>query len=575
MRTITGALFLFLISTEVLQAIEVRLEISSPVAAIGEPVYVQVHINDAAGVDCVIEFPPTPAFTRRDAGVSQNHSVRIINSRVERSSTWIRNFLFVPQQAGRFVLGPATCKIGGRVLTTQTVTLDVTATSANRPPVRNRRGGLFDFFDNDPMGGQEEEETEVRLETSFDRGSVWAGEQVVHYVDILATRQSLINVEFAQIQRHGFWEVQAEPRQQPKPERIERQGRDWFRYRYIAGYLFPLTSGQKSVDPFAVRVHYDRFWPKSVVLQSGKLELSVRDLPRDPEGLFSGAVGSFKLEETLEPAGGYVCDQPFVMTLILSGEGNVRAAGEPQIPATTNFRFMQPQIDTEVRAIQGRMHGIRRWKYLVYPLTPGEVRVPEIRFRVFDPQKGAWMDLSRPGKKILVRGKGDLAAGTGSHGSDAQDIPFLVPPRGDLPVPISLPAAVAILSPAALWLLIACLLARAERRREADLPGYARRTAGKTALAGLAALKDETEIPAGVEKVLREYAVRRTNAPPGGTTESLRILLERDGVDPVLLSRWKDLLDQAATLRYGGQGVDPKQLLDEARRAIASMESLK
>jgi len=94
-------------------------------------------------------------------------------------------------------------------------------------------------------------------------------------------------------------------------------------------------------------------------------------------------------------------------------------------------------------------------------------------------------------------------------------------------------------------------------------------------LAGLAALKDETEIPAGVEKVLREYAVRRTNAPPGGTTESLRILLERDGVDPVLLSRWKDLLDQAATLRYGGQGVDPKQLLDEARRAIASMESLK
>ena len=563
-----------MLSTEVLPALEVRLELSSTMAAVGEPVYAQVHINDAAGVDCLIEFPPTPAFTRREAGVSQNHSVRIINSRVERSSTWIRNWVFIPSQAGRFVIGPATCKIGGRVLTTQTVTLEVTTASAKRPPTRNRRGGLFDFFEHDQMGGQDEEETEVRLETGFDRPSVWAGEQVVHYIDILSTRQSLINVEFAQIQRHGFWEVQSDPRQQPKPEKITRQGRDWFRYRYISSYLFPLTSGQKSVEPFAVRVHYDRFWPKSVVLQSGKLELAVRELPRDPEGLFSGAVGSFTLEEIFEPVSGYACDQPFVMTLILSGEGNVRAAGEPQIAPTTNFRFMQPQIETEVRAHQGRMHGVRRWKYLVYPLKAGEVRVPEVRMRVFDPQKGAWMDLLQPGKKILIRGKGVQAEGA-SQGGDIQDIRFLVPPRGDLPVPISLPMAVAILSPAVLWLLIACLLARAERRREADLPGYARKTAGKKALAGLAELKDENAIPAGVERVLREYVVRRTNAPPGGTTESLRTLLERDGVDPVLISRWKDLLDQAASLRYGGQGVDSKQLLDEARCSIAAMEGMK
>jgi len=220
------------------------------------------------------------------------------------------------------------------------------------------------------------------------------------------------------------------------------------------------------------------------------------------------------------------------------------------------------------------MHGVRRWKYLVYPLKAGEVRIPEIRMRVFDPLKGSWMDLVQPGKKILIRGKGVQAEGA-SQGGDIQDIRFLVPPRGDLPVPISLPLAVAILSPAVLWLVIAVILDRARRRREADLPGYARKTAGKKALAGLAEMKDENAIPAGVERVLREYVVRRTNAPPGGTIESLRILLERDGVDPVLISRWKDLLDQAASLRYGGQGVDSKQLLDEARCSIAAMEGMK
>ena len=34
----------------------------------------------------------------------------------------------------------------------------------------------------------------------------------------------------------------------------------------------------------------------------------------------------------------------------------------------TNIRVMQPQIETDVHAKDGRMHGIRRWKYLVYPL---------------------------------------------------------------------------------------------------------------------------------------------------------------------------------------------------------------
>jgi len=554
-------------------AIEVRLEASSANVAVGEPVYLQVHVNDPAGVDCIIEFPPSPAFTSKAAGVSQNHSVRIINSKVERTSSWIRNWVFVPQQAGRFILGPATCRIGSRVLTTGTVTLEVSATQARPTPRRPQRRSLFDFFDQDPFGQHDEEETEIAVETVFDQTVVWAGQQVVQYVDILATRPSVLNVEFSQIQRHGFWEVKPDQRQRPQPEKITRDERDWYRYRYVVGYLFPLTSGLKTVDPFAVRVEYDRFWPRSRVVQTGRLALQVRDLPADPAGRFSGAVGVFTLEGSVEPGDeGYLQDKPFTLSLTLKGEGNVRAAGEPVFSRSTNLRIMQPKIETDTRTVSGRMHGIRRWKYQVYPLVGGIVSVPQAVIRVFDPGKGGWADLSYAAQSVRITPSLEGTNRLPASGTGEPRCICVFPPRGELPSAISFGAAVLILAPAVLWCFLAIWLAHVRAKRDADLPGYARRNAGKVALVSLAAAAGQPDIPSAVETTLRNYAIQKTSAPPGGTTESLRVLLQREGIDEALLVRWQRLLEQAALLRYGGQADDPRVLLDEARRCIAAME---
>ena len=138
-RTITGALFLFLISTEVLQAIEVRLEISSPVAAIGEPVYVQVHINDAAGVDCVIEFLRHRPLPDGMQGFAESFGPIII-----LVSNGVRPGSGIFSCPSRREVCPRSGNLQdrGRVLTTQTVTLDVTATSANRPRSGTDAGAL-------------------------------------------------------------------------------------------------------------------------------------------------------------------------------------------------------------------------------------------------------------------------------------------------------------------------------------------------------------------------------------------------------------------------------------------------
>lgn len=571
MRLLLVAVLFALLASRAMGAIEVRLEASATQLAIGQAVYVQVQINDPAGVDCVIEFPPSPAFTTRAAGVSQTHSVRIINSKVEKTSFWIRNWVFVPQQAGSFVLGPAKCRIGGRVFMTGTVTVEV---SAAQPRPRPQRRSLFDFFDQDPFGQLDEEETEVAVETVFDQPLVWTGQQVVQYVDVFATRPSLLNIEFSQIQRYGFWEVKPEQGQRPQPEKVKRDKRDWYRYRYVVGYLFPLTAGPKSIDPFAVRVEYDRFWPRSRVLQTKKLVLEVRDLPADPFGGFSGAVGDFSLEGALEPgAGGYLQDKPCTLSLLLKGEGNIHAAGEPVFSASTNFRIMHPKIETETRTRSGRLYGTRRWRYQVYPLVAGRVSLPSATLRVFDPNKGSWVNVSCQFQPITVAPSPLSNTRPPESSTIDPHFDYVFPPRGQLPSAISTGTAVLILAPALCWCLWAIWLAHLRTKRAADLAGYARRNAAKAALAFLASLEKGSDIPSAIETALRNYAIQKTCAPPGSTIESLRVLLQGEGMDEALLARWQHILEETALLRYGGQADTSRALLDEARCCIKAMEA--
>jgi hypothetical protein len=233
---------------------------------------------------------------------------------------------------------------------------------------------------------------------------------------------------------------------------------------------------------------------------------------------------------------------------------------------------MQPQSETEVRAEAGGLYGTREWKYLVYPLATGRLDLPEASLRVFDPVKASWTDLVYTPGTVSVSPSTKTNSDSGQLSEVLPKIDCPLPQSDSLPVAISLQMALAILFPALLWCIIAIIIARLRTRREADTTGYAKRTAGKAALSSLRGDSKNADIPALVENVLRNYAIQRTMAPPGVTTEGLASFLREAGVKLDAVDRWQALLDKAVSFRYAGVISDPEQLLVEARQIIRDME---
>ncbi|MDR2734014.1 MAG: BatD family protein, partial [Spirochaetota bacterium] len=349
--------FLFITLSERAWTLEPRLEPAVVTVALDEYFYLQVHIGDAEGADCQIEFPSQKEFEIVKAGISQSQSIQVIGQQVERSHTWIHNFRLRAKEAGDFTYGPARVTIAGHSYAT-----GVSAIHVRPERFTPGRSGLMDFFSPDPFV-RNDGRMAVHVETVFDKGTAWVGEGVVQYVDIYASRPRITGVQFAQISRDGFWEILPENYNQGRPLRVTRDGKEWYRYRYPVAWLFPLTSGEKVIPPFAVRVDYDQFWMRSQAFQTEPLRLMVLPLPAGAGKYFSGAVGNFDISARIEePAGGFVKDTPFTLVLTVNGFGNIRSLEAPLFPDTPDFRIMPPQHTTQVQIKEGRVSGSQTYR---------------------------------------------------------------------------------------------------------------------------------------------------------------------------------------------------------------------
>jgi len=574
--TRTFTIILALSFAPLMHALEPRLEPPNVTTAVGEYFYIQVHIDDFAGADCRIEFPQNSTFEITEAGVSQTQSVRIIGSQVERSHTWIRNYRIRAKEAGEFTLGPVRCTVAGSVYETGSSAIHVQA-ETQKPP-GGGRSGLLDFFQRDPLN-RGDDRVQVYVETLFDKKSAWVGEGVVQYVDIHASRPRILGVQFAQVSRDGFWEILPEKYEQSRPLRYTRDGKEWYRYRYAVAYLFPLTGDDRVLPPFGVRVDYNQFWTRTQVFQTDPLRLQVRPLPPDTGRDFSGAVGNFTLAGDFDEDGeDFAQDKALTLVLTASGYGNIRSLQAPVFSETADFRIMPPQRNTEVRIQDGRVYGRQIFRYLIYPLRIGKMRLPEARLRAFDPVQGRYYDLVYTSPILdIAPPRGGLNGN--EEQSDREEYHYdFTPPESDSPpaaLPLPLLPSFALLA-GALGVFLWGITRERQRRFDANNPRLALRArAAKHAGDMLRALPDEPARAASeIARALRRYAGDRTGLGEGATFPVLAEALAGDGVDEKNIEEWKNLEERSTALSYGGLSAhdETPPLLESARRLLKHFE---
>ncbi|MCA9521657.1 MAG: protein BatD [Myxococcales bacterium] len=159
----------------------------------------------------------------------------------------------------------------------------------------------------------------------------------------------------------------------------------WYRKTTIKGVLLtPTKEGKLPVEPLSVRFYYD----EPVALKTDALVINVKPLPKEgqPENFHWGNVArNVKIEASIDPPSGGL-NERFIMTVTLTGTGNVRHFKLDPLGEWPNFQYMQRGSKLRDFRVEGdNFVGTQVYTITVVPTKAGKVSVPSIGFSYFNP----------------------------------------------------------------------------------------------------------------------------------------------------------------------------------------------
>lgn len=179
--------------------------------------------------------------------------------------------------------------------------------------------------------------------------------------------------------------------------------------------VFPLLPGRivipeamlKYTTPLALQFfsQEERF-----ALSSLPETLAVRPLPSEGRPAnFSGAVGSaLRLERRVNPATAHP-GEGVLVELILSGVGNTALWPPPEIRWPRTVRAYSDRVDEKVATAEGRVGGVKTFRYLVVPDSVGPLTLPAVNYSYFDLAAGAYRSAGAGPAPLQVAEGGESA----------------------------------------------------------------------------------------------------------------------------------------------------------------------
>lgn len=287
---------------------------------------------------------------------------------------------------GRWQIGPAKVEQGREVIEADPLVIDVDPSAAIAATTLNPRlRALLDRTPPPPRG-----KAAVALVAS--RETVTVGEQVDVVTAAWFPRDLRLQLRRPPTLQppviDGVWSFpQAAPSGIAVTRNIGGIAYDLFVAHQV---VFPLIAGNivipqamlKYSTPLALQFfsQEERF-----ALTSQPETLAVRPLP--PEGRpsdFSGAVGTaLRLERQVNPPSVHA-GEGISVELTVSGAGNMALWPPPEIRWPRSARAYVDRVDEQVTSSEGRMGGVKTFRYLVVPDSAGPLTLPAVNYSYYD-----------------------------------------------------------------------------------------------------------------------------------------------------------------------------------------------
>jgi hypothetical protein len=142
--------------------------------------------------------------------------------------------------------------------------------------------------------------------------------------------------------------------------------------------------------------------PQYTLLESEPIELDARPLPREGElPGFTGAIGTFTVEPPKLATNVLRVGDPVKLTVTVRGSNNLGRLVPPPPAAVRDWQVLAAAADaTPPQLVQAR--GFVSFAYTFIPLTQSAHATPAIPFSCFDPERGAYADLTIPPVPVSV-----------------------------------------------------------------------------------------------------------------------------------------------------------------------------
>lgn len=351
---------------------------------------------------------------------SQQSSIQIINGKRTSNSSTAFTYILLAGSPGTYTIPAASVEVNGEKVFSNAISIKVLPQDQNSGNSGNNGGGSASSSRSQAAGS--------RISANDLFITATASKTTVHEQEaILLTYKVYTVVNLRQLygkmpDLKGFHTQEVELPQQKTFTLEHYKGRNYNTTVWSQYVLFPQQTGKLEIpsitfdgvvaqqtvsdDPFDAFFNGGGYVEVKKKITTPKVVINVQPLPAKPAG-FSGAVGEFKLASSIN-ATDVKTNDAVTIKLTLSGTGNMKLIGTPEVKFPQDFDIYDPKVTDDYKLTNSGLTGTKTFEYLAIPRHAGNFTIPAVEFTYFDLKSNSYKTLKTEAYNLKVaKGQGN------------------------------------------------------------------------------------------------------------------------------------------------------------------------
>ena len=351
---------------------------------------------------------------------SQQSSIQIINGKRTSNSSTAFTYILLAGNPGTYTIPAASVEVNGEKVFSNAISIKVLPQDQTSGNSGNNGGGSASSSRSQAAGS--------RISSNDLFITATASKTTVHEQEaILLTYKVYTVVNLRQLygkmpDLKGFHTQEVELPQQKTFTLEHYKGRNYNTTVWSQYVLFPQQTGKLEIpsitfdgvvaqqtisdDPFDAFFNGGGYVEVKKKITTPKVVINVQPLPAKPAG-FSGAVGEFKRASSIN-ATDVKTNDAVTIKLTLSGTGNMKLIGTPEVKFPQDFEIYDPKVTDDYKLTNSGLTGTKTFEYLAIPRHAGNFTIPAIEFTYFDLKSNSYKTLKTEAYNLKVaKGQGN------------------------------------------------------------------------------------------------------------------------------------------------------------------------